>query len=102
MVDAICNPSPVQRKLPLLIGGHGEKVLLKIVAKHADMWNTTNADFDQMKQLIRVIERHGDTAGRNTEEIEKTVMLALCYKAPQQRETLLKHIVANIGSRETQ
>jgi F420-dependent oxidoreductase-like protein len=41
VVDAICNPAPLQKKLPLLIGAHGEKVALKIVAKHADMWNMT-------------------------------------------------------------
>jgi F420-dependent oxidoreductase-like protein len=94
VVDAICNPKPIQKNLPLMIGGHGEKVLLKIVAKHADMWNMGNADAAEMKRLIGVIERHGDTVGRNTDEIEKTLMLALCYKAPKQREETLSSIVA--------
>ncbi len=77
-----------------MIGGHGEKVLLKIVAKYADMWNMGNANADEMKRLIAVIERHGDTVGRDTDEIEKTLMLALCYKAPKQREETLAAIVA--------
>ena len=89
VVDAVCNPKPVQKHLPLMIGGHGEKVLLKIVAKYADMWNMGNANADEMKRLIAVIERHGDTVGRDTDEIEKTLMLALCYKAPKQREETL-------------
>jgi F420-dependent oxidoreductase-like protein len=93
VVDAICNPKPIQKNLPLMIGGHGEKVLLKIVAKYADMWNMGNADAAEMKRLIGVIERHGDTVGRNTDEIEKTLMLALCYKAPKQREETLSSIV---------
>lgn len=93
VVDAVCNPKPVQKTLPLMIGGHGEKVLLKIVARHADMWNMGNADAAEMKRLIGVIERHGDTVGRNTDEIEKTLMLALCYKAPKQREETLTSIV---------
>ena len=93
VVDAICNPKPIQKHLPLMIGGHGEKVLLKIVAKYADMWNMGNADAAEMKRLIGVIERHGDTVGRNTDEIEKTLMLALCYKAPKQREETLSSIV---------
>ena len=93
VVDAICNPKPMQKNLPLMIGGHGEKVLLKIVAKYADMWNMGNADAAEMKRLIGVIERHGDTVGRNTDEIEKTLMLALCYKAPKQREETLSSIV---------
>ena len=93
VVDAVCNPKPLQKHLPLMIGGHGEKVLLKIVAKHADMWNMGNADAGEMKRLISVIERHGDTVGRDTDEIEKTLMLALCYKAPKQREETLSQII---------
>jgi len=34
----------MQKNLPLMIGGHGEKTLLKIVARYGDMWNMTNAD----------------------------------------------------------
>jgi len=93
VVDAICNPKPKQKNLPLMIGGHGEKVLLKIVARYADMWNMGNADAAEMKRLIGVIERHGDTVGRNTDEIEKTLMMANCYKAPKQREEMLSSMV---------
>ena len=93
VVDAVCNPKPMQKNLPLMIGGHGEKVLLKIVARYADMWNMGNADAAEMKRLIGVIERHGDTVGRNTDEIEKTLMLANCYKAPKQREETLSSVV---------
>jgi F420-dependent oxidoreductase-like protein len=99
VVDAICNPKPIQKNLPLMIGGHGEKVLLKIVAKYADMWNMGNADAAEMKRLIGVIERHGDTVGRNTDEIEKTLMLANCYKAPKQREEMLSSIVGMMAQR---
>jgi F420-dependent oxidoreductase-like protein len=95
VVDAVCNPKPVQKPhIPLMIGGHGEKVLLRIVAKHADMWNTGNADADEMKRLIGVIERHGDTVGRNTDEIEKTVMMALCYRQPKQRQEMMIGLVS--------
>jgi F420-dependent oxidoreductase-like protein len=93
VVDAVCNPKPMQKNLPLMIGGHGEKVLLKIVARYADMWNMGNADAAEMKRLIGVIERHGDTVGRNADEIEKTLMLANCYKAPKQREETLSSMV---------
>ena len=97
VLDALCNPKPIQKHLPLMIGGHGEKVLLKIVAKHADMWNTGNADADEMKRLISVIERHGDVVGRNTDEIDKTVMLAMAYNPPKQRDEMLTGLVAMMG-----
>jgi len=39
LTDALCAPRPVQRRLPLWIGGQGEKRLLRLVARHADGWN---------------------------------------------------------------
>ena len=95
VADAVCNPKPIQKPhIPLMIGGRGEKALLKIVAKHADMWNTMFANPAEMKRLIGVIERHGDTVGRDTDEIEKTIMLPLCYKASKEREQMIAGTVA--------
>ncbi|HVN30139.1 MAG TPA: TIGR03560 family F420-dependent LLM class oxidoreductase, partial [Candidatus Binataceae bacterium] len=79
VVDAVCNPKPVQQNMPLMIGGHGERVLLKIVAQYADMWNMTNAAAAEMRRLIGVIERHADTVGRDADKVEKTLMLAMSY-----------------------
>ncbi len=90
VVDAVCNPKPLQKPhIPIIIGGRGEKELLKIVAKHADQWNTMFANPAEMKRLIAVIERHGDTVGRDTDEIEKTIMLPLCYKASKDRKQMI-------------
>jgi alkanesulfonate monooxygenase SsuD/methylene tetrahydromethanopterin reductase-like flavin-dependent oxidoreductase (luciferase family) len=98
VVDAVCNPKPLQKpRIPMMIGGRGEKSLLKIVAKHADMWNTMHADPAEMKRLIEVIERHGDTVGRNTDEIEKTIMMPLCYKASSDREQMISATVASMA-----
>jgi F420-dependent oxidoreductase-like protein len=93
VVDAVCNPKPIQKNLPLMIGGHGERVLLKLVAKHADMWNMTNADAVEMKRLIGVIERHADTVGRDSDLVEKTVMIAMSYQPPKPREEMLTGLV---------
>ena len=95
VVAAVCNPKPIQKPhIPIMIGGRGEKRLLQIVARHADMWNTMFAPPAEMKRLIAVIERHGDRVGRNTDEIEKTLMLPLCYKAPKDREQMVLGTVA--------
>jgi alkanesulfonate monooxygenase SsuD/methylene tetrahydromethanopterin reductase-like flavin-dependent oxidoreductase (luciferase family) len=95
VVDAVLNPKPLhQPHPPLMIGGHGERVLLKIVAKYADMWNMGNADADEMKRLIGIIERHGDTVGRNTDEIEITEAMAMSFNPPKQRAEALTGLVA--------
>ena len=60
VTDAVCNPKPLQKPHPpIMIGGQGQRVLLKIVAKHADMWNVPNASAERYADLLKVIERHG-------------------------------------------
>ena len=39
LVDAPCEPKPLQQPLPLLVGGSGEKVTMRIAALYADEWN---------------------------------------------------------------
>ena len=71
--DAPCAPPPVQEPHPpILVGGTGEEVTLKLVAKHADIWNTDvfNGDLETLEHKIDVIEDHCDTVGRDPAEIE--------------------------------
>ena len=98
VIDAVCNPKPLQQPHPpIMIGGQGQKVLLKIVAKHADMWNVPNASAEHYAELTKVIERHGDTVGRDTDQIEKTIMMPLCFSAPKEREEVTLQRVAAIS-----
>ena len=71
--DAYCEPGPVQDPHPpITVGGLGEQVTLKLVAKHADCWNTMtmNGHVDELAHKIGVIEDHCDTVGRDPDEIE--------------------------------
>jgi alkanesulfonate monooxygenase SsuD/methylene tetrahydromethanopterin reductase-like flavin-dependent oxidoreductase (luciferase family) len=71
--DAHCEPGPVQDPHPpILVGGQGEEVTLKLVAKLADVWNTDvfNGDVETLEHKIGVIEDHCDTVGRDPDEIE--------------------------------
>ncbi|MGO9453325.1 MAG: TIGR03560 family F420-dependent LLM class oxidoreductase [Candidatus Binataceae bacterium] len=87
VIDAYCSPKPIQRpRPPLMIAGQGENVLLRIVAEHADMWNT-QGNPQRMRHLIEVMRRHGEKIGRDIDEIEKTVVIPFCYKASKERET---------------
>ncbi|HVM97776.1 MAG TPA: TIGR03560 family F420-dependent LLM class oxidoreductase [Candidatus Acidoferrales bacterium] len=95
VTDAMGLPKPIQSRLPFMIGGTGKKVLLKIVAKHADMWNASGPA-ETMRELIEVIDRHGDKVGRDTSEIEKTVMMPLAYKAAQPRQEFMCNLIAGM------
>jgi len=86
VTDAACVPKPIQKpNPPILVAGMGEKVLLRIVARYADMWNG-GGSAERMKQAVEAIARHCDAAGRDPNEIEKTVILPLCYRASAEKE----------------
>lgn len=99
VTEAMGNPKPLQDGgCPIMIGGSGKKVLLRIVAQYADMWNSSGSS-EEMQKLIEIIKQHGDAVGRDTDQIEKTAMLPLVYNAPEAREEFWTNLFA--GMRET-
>jgi F420-dependent oxidoreductase-like protein len=67
--DARCDPKPVQEHLPLVIGGSGEKRTLRIVAEHADIWNTFFGDDDAFRHKLGVLAGHCADVGRDPADI---------------------------------
>ena len=67
--QAWCEPKPVRRP-PILIGGGGERKLLRIVAKHADIWNNLAVNQAQLGDKIEVLRRRCDEAKRDPASIE--------------------------------
>lgn len=68
------NPGPVNGKIPLMIGGSGEKVTLRLVAEHADMLNTFGP-VDNFRHKNNVLNEWCEKVGRNPKEIERTVAI---------------------------
>jgi len=67
---AWCNPKPVQQPYPpIMIGGGGEKVLLRLVAQYADRWNF-GGSLDDFRHKLAVLERHCTAVGRDPAAIE--------------------------------
>jgi len=64
-----CLPRPTRRP-PLLIGGGGEKVLLRIAAEHADVWNNLAVHQAALATKIEVLRRHCREVGRDFDSIE--------------------------------
>jgi len=58
---------------PILVGGAGERVLLRLVAQYADACNLTDSfDPDFYRRKLEVLRGHCDAVGRDYGEIEKT------------------------------
>lgn len=71
------TPGPMG-DLPILVGGGGEKVTLRLVAEHADAWNwVSDAEdaHDTFAHKNRVLDDHCDEVGRDPQEIERTMLL---------------------------
>jgi probable F420-dependent oxidoreductase len=68
------TPGPVG-PLPILIGGSGEKVTLRLVAKHADMWNSFGPP-ETFQHKNEVLDHWCRTEGRDPKAIERTVAIS--------------------------
>jgi F420-dependent oxidoreductase-like protein len=73
--DALAEPKPLQDPLPLWIGGSGEKRTLRIVAEHADGWNTFFGDVAEYQHKLDVLGRHCADVGRDPTGIRRQVVL---------------------------
>jgi len=62
------NPPPT-RRIPILIGGGGEKKTLRIVATHADIWHSFSSP-EVLERKLGILAAHGEAVGRDTSEIE--------------------------------
>jgi probable F420-dependent oxidoreductase len=63
---------PPQGPLPILIGGSGEQVTLRLVAEHADAWNSFGPP-DNFRRKNEILKRWCERVGRDSRQIERTV-----------------------------
>jgi F420-dependent oxidoreductase-like protein len=77
LTDAPASPKPIQKPYPeLLIGGGGEKVTLKIAAKHADHWNTWGGP-RILAAKNAILNGHCATVGRDPKKILRSAVMPL-------------------------
>lgn len=70
------EPKPVQERLPLLIGGGGEKVTMRIAATYADEWNCWGTP-ELHRQKREVLEAHCEKLGRDPGDIARSAQALL-------------------------
>ncbi|HKN41218.1 MAG TPA: TIGR03560 family F420-dependent LLM class oxidoreductase [Acidimicrobiia bacterium] len=78
--NARCEPRPVQQKLPVWIGGGGERKTLRSVARWADGWNVPFVSPDEFARKRQVLHRHCEEVERNPAEIRCAVNVALAWR----------------------
>lgn len=81
--DASLLPGPVGPRLPLWIGGRGEKRTLRTVARLADGWNAAYVSAQEFGRLSGVLDQWCETEGRDPATIERSVNLVFALGADQ-------------------
>ena len=69
--DASCLPKPVQDRLPIWIGGVGEKRTLKIVADHADGWNAAYLSPEEFTRVNEVLNHWCEDENRDPKSLKR-------------------------------
>lgn len=96
--DAPLDPKPVQMPQPeLMIGGGGEKVTLKIVAKHADHWNVWGGPGVHARKGA-ILNEHCKVVGRDPKTIRRSANMALLITDKKDEvDALAKNIETRMG-----
>ena len=69
--DVRNDPAPIQDRMPILIGGGGEQVTLKLVARYGDA-NNVGGGFENVRRKDEILRQHCEAVGRDEAEIERT------------------------------
>jgi alkanesulfonate monooxygenase SsuD/methylene tetrahydromethanopterin reductase-like flavin-dependent oxidoreductase (luciferase family) len=100
---AICEPKPVQKPHPpIMIGGGGERLTLRVVARHADTWNLPGPPWsspEQFRHKSQVLGEHCSAIGRDPAEIERQAYLIVDSR---EREATRDALAAYVAAGATQ
>jgi alkanesulfonate monooxygenase SsuD/methylene tetrahydromethanopterin reductase-like flavin-dependent oxidoreductase (luciferase family) len=78
--EARLEPKPLQQPHPpFVIGGAGEQLTLRVVARYADVWNSMPADAATFERKLGILHDHCAKVGRDPKEIEASVQARVNY-----------------------
>jgi alkanesulfonate monooxygenase SsuD/methylene tetrahydromethanopterin reductase-like flavin-dependent oxidoreductase (luciferase family) len=86
---AYCEPRP-QPCPPVMVGGHGERYLLRVVARHADWWNYPFRGLDVYAQKQEVLKAHCRAVGRDYDTITQVVRVGILVGATEREVERIK------------
>ncbi len=82
LTGAFGNPKPVQRPHPPIVIGGRSSALLKVVARHADVWNIPGGDLDDAVQRSALLDRYCTDIDRDPRLISRSIYLPVDYAQP--------------------
>ena len=89
--EAFCEPKPPRRP-PILIGGTGERVLMGLAVRHADIWNNMAIAQGQLAQKVEALHKRCDELGRDpaTLRVSQQCTIVIGRDEPSAKEGLAK------------
>jgi len=74
LAETVCVPPPVRGRVPIMVGGGGERKTLRLVAEFGDACHLFTHDGPEgVRHKLDVLRRHCDDVGRDYDTIEKTI-----------------------------
>jgi F420-dependent oxidoreductase-like protein len=100
--DAPNNPKPMQSPMPpITIGGAGERLLLRVVAKYADRWNCPMNAAHELPHKLAILRSHCAEAERNPDDITVSEQVLVVLGADdadfERRWTTAKHVLGSFA-----
>jgi alkanesulfonate monooxygenase SsuD/methylene tetrahydromethanopterin reductase-like flavin-dependent oxidoreductase (luciferase family) len=93
----VLSPRPIQERLPIMVGGGGERKTLLTVARYADMWNV-QVGLDAAQHKVDVLRQHCDGVGREPDEIEYSIDSSHFIRdSEEEARAALESIAASTG-----
>jgi alkanesulfonate monooxygenase SsuD/methylene tetrahydromethanopterin reductase-like flavin-dependent oxidoreductase (luciferase family) len=82
LTDAFCNPKPIQKPYPPIVIGGRSTATLRVVARHADLWNIPGSDIKDAIQRGALLDRFCAEIGRDPSSITRSMPLSVSYDHP--------------------
>jgi len=94
------HPRPLRHPMPLIIGGGGEKLTLRLVARHATMWNFFGTP-ETIQRKMEILDGWCAEVGRDPSEIERTVLMtepSLLDHLDAYYDVGIRHFIYGLGA----
>jgi probable F420-dependent oxidoreductase len=91
------NPGPVNGSIPIMIGGGGEKVTLRLVARHATIWNGFGTP-EELKAKNAIIDEWCKVEGTDPTKIERTTLAMGAFDIDEMAAAGIDQVIMALGT----